>query len=58
LVWFVKRRRCDQRVESIRCDDPVRARRIVRDLAEANEAAWIEDQRGCALQDWQIPKIQ
>lgn len=54
MVWFVQHRRRDQTIETIQCDEAAKARRLYRELEEANEIAWVEDDRGRTLDDWEL----
>jgi hypothetical protein len=56
LIWYVKHHRDAQYAESVRCLDLLKARRICRDFEEMGETAWIENERGLKLQDWEFPR--
>lgn len=51
LIWYVKHRLRDQSVETFRCNTEARAHSICRDLKEAGELAWVEDEQGRLVQD-------
>ena len=51
LIWYVKHRLRDKSVETFRCDTEAKAHRICRDLKDADEVAWVEDEQGRTVQD-------
>ena len=51
MVWYVKHRLRDESVETFRCETESKAHRICRDLIEAGEVAWVQDEQGRKLQD-------
>jgi hypothetical protein len=51
LIWYVKHRLRDKSVETFRCGTEAKAHRICRDLREADEAAWVEDEHGRTVQE-------
>jgi hypothetical protein len=52
LIWYVKHRLRDDSVETFRCDTRRKAEAMCRDFKEVDETAWIEDERGLAVPDW------
>ena len=46
LIWYVKHRLRDRSVETFRCDTEAKAHAICRELSEADEVAWVEDEQG------------
>jgi len=52
LIWYVKHRLRDQSVETFRCNTQEKAHGICRDLQEANEVAWVQDELGRRVKDW------
>jgi hypothetical protein len=52
VTWYLRHHRDDRPVETIRCGDLQKARRMCRDLQEVGENAWIENERGLKLQLW------
>jgi hypothetical protein len=55
LIWYVKHYRDAQSPESVRCLDLAKARNICRDFEDMGETAWVEDERGHKLQNWEFP---
>ena len=51
MIWHVKHRLRDRSVETFRYDSEAKAYRICRDMIEAGETAWVEDEAGRPLQD-------
>lgn len=51
LIWYVKHRLRDKSVETFRCNTEAKAHGICRDLKEAGEVAWVEDEQGRVVQD-------
>ena len=46
MIWYVKHRLRDRSVETFRCDTEAKAHAICRELSEADEVAWVEDEQG------------
>jgi len=51
LIWYVKHRLRDKSVETFRCNVEAKAHGICRDLREAGEVAWVEDEQGRTVQE-------
>ena len=56
MIWYVKHYRDAQSTESIRCLDLAKARNICRDFEAMGETAWVENERGQKLQNWEFPR--
>lgn len=52
MTWYLRHHRSNRPIETIRCDELQKARRMCRDLQEVGETAWIENERGLKLQQW------
>jgi hypothetical protein len=52
LIWYVKHRLRDESVETFRCSTKAKAQLIRRDLQEVGEIAWIHDEAGRTVPEW------
>jgi hypothetical protein len=52
MLWYVKHRLRDQSVETFRAATKAKAQGMCRDLKEAGEAAWVQDERGHLVPEW------
>jgi hypothetical protein len=54
LIWYVKHRLRDETVETFRCNTKAKAQRIRRDLEEVGEVAWVHDEGGRTVPEWDV----
>ena len=52
LMWYLRHHRDGQPVETIRCADLQKVRQMCRDLVEVGEIAWVKNERGLKLENW------
>ena len=52
MIWYVKHRLRDETVETFRCNSKAKAQRIRRDLEEVGEVAWVLDEGGRTVPEW------
>lgn len=52
MIWYVRHQRGDSHVETIRCVEIKKAGQICHDLREVGANAWVENERGLRLEDW------
>lgn len=52
MIYYVKHRLRDDSVETFRCPDHANARRICRAFEEVNQLAWVQDEQGRQVPEW------